>query len=348
MSSGCRYDVLSLKADNFLVAAFGVHRLLEYISRNALSMSFQLWIWVVCCCSWMYVDATIDTTPTSLFPDIPLARLRCVWALWRTNLDLSNFDRYDDYFRNESVVELAQAGEYQGVASIQEYVKFAFAGSSPYLLQGDTRQRRVSIQFLDYKDDICEFRMLLKFQSVLNPNTTAAPVFPFELVDMIRLYLHRNDRYFTRINVYYTNDFLRLFFDAALNSDATRQYVCEHVMAGPCWPQLNITNTTACINTLNALPTTEGSDHYIDGNSQGCRALHAAFASTNPTQHCAHLSFAPLPDPAGKIKCQTSHARSPTDLFTESDFTALRRFAIKHNIDPVLGHNCCRTNASTA
>jgi hypothetical protein len=294
----------------------------------------------------MLADGAIGIAPDRFSVDIAFTRLRCFWALWQTKFDFSNFDRYNQYFRNDSIVELAQAGQYQGAASIQEYVRFAFAGNSPYLLQGDKSQRRFSAQFIDYQNDICEFRILFKFQTVLNPNTTAAPHVPFELVDMARLYLRRNELYFSRINVFFTNGFLRLFFDEALNSDATRQYVCEHVMAGPCESLLNVSNTTACMTMFNALVTTEGINHYFDGNSQGCRALHAVFAVTNPSHHCAHLSFTPLLDPAGNIKCQTSQARSTADLFTEADFTALRRFAIKHGIDPDIGHNCCRTNSS--
>lgn len=317
------------------------------IRSSALFRLFQVLIYLACCITGgMNVNATDIAVPSRLFEEIAFARLRCFWALFKTKLDFSNFERYNQYFRNDSIVELAQAGEYQGAANIQEYVQFAFAGNSPYLLQGDTSKRRFSAQFLNHQNGICEFRMLFKFQYVLNPNATAAPLFPFELVDMVRLSLHRTELYFPRINIFYTNDFLRLFFDEALNSEPTRRYICEDVMAGPCASQLNVTNTTACINTLNTLPTTEGSDHYIDGNSQGCRALHAVLASTNPSQHCAHLSFTPLLDPNGNIKCQASKGRSPTDLFTESDFTALRHFAVKHGIDPDLGHNCCRTNTS--
>ena len=305
--------------------------------------SYQAWIIIVSCC--LCVKRTIGApTWRSTVEDIAFSRIRCFWAFWKTDLDFANFDRYDQYFRNDSVVELAQAGKYVGAANIQEYVQFAFVGeNSPYLLPGDTSQRQFSIRFLNYQDGLCEFRMLFKFQYVLNPIYTAAPP-PFELVDMVRLYLHREERYFSRVNVFYTNDFLSLFFGVALNSEATRQYVCEQVMGGPCAAELNTTNTTVCISTLQELPTAQGTNQYIDGKSQGCRALHAVFAFANPKQHCAHLSFTPLADPSGNVKCQTSQGTSPSDLFTEADFSTFRRFAEKNGIDPDIGHNCCQNN----
>ena len=276
------------------------------------------------------------TDPSSLL----FARLRCFWAVYRSGFDLANFDDYPVYFRDDSVVQLAQAGSYKGAKNIEEYVKFAYADFSPYLTMEDPNNPPPELSFLGYENGQCQFLGLFKFAATMDPANTDRSV-QFDYVVMLKIFYDFRMQYFTRLNVYFTNDFLRLFFDDLLNSDPTRKYVCEQVMAGPCQSQLEITDVTACKATLQALPTLEGENNHFDGNSQGCRALHAAFAETNPTQHCAHLSFPPLADPQGNIKCQTSAGVLPTDLFSEAEIAALGDFAVKYNLDPELGHNCC-------
>ena len=81
----------------------------------------------------------------------------------------------------------------------------------------------------------------------------------------------------------------------------------------------NLTSSEECIEKFNAIPTVfTGTNHGFDGYDKGCRLLHAAFAIENP-DHCAHVSFAPMADPKGRIKCQASSARymSPMTGFTE-------------------------------
>lgn len=268
-----------------------------------------------------------------LFP-----RIRCSLAFLNMDFVINDFNQYPQYFRDDSYMHLAQAGIYQGADHIEEYVKFAYAEYSPYTSIDNPDDPPPNNSFLRYKDGQCEFLSLYKTKEFFDANNTNA-IEPFDYLVMVKIYLDFSQRYFRKIHVYYTDDFLRVYFNVALNSDATRRYVCEQVMAGPCQSQLNVTNATACEETLKALPTADGANNYIDGNSQGCRNLHAAFAATNPTQHCAHLSFPPRADPNGNIKCQTSSATPPTSLFTESDFAAYRQEAEKYGIDPVKGHN---------
>jgi hypothetical protein len=268
-----------------------------------------------------------------LFP-----RVRCLLAFLKMKFKINNFDQYSRYFRDDSYMHLAQAGIYQGANHMEEYVKFAFAEYSPYTTIDSPDDPPPNNSFLRYQDGQCEFLSLYKTKEFFDPNTTN-PIEPFDYIVMVKLFLDMKSRYFRKIHVYYTDDFLRVYFNVALNSDATRRYVCEQVMAGPCQSKLNITNVTACEATLSTLSSTEGTGNYIDGYSQGCRNLHAAFAATNPTLHCAHLSFSPLADPNGNIKCQTSAMAAPTSLFTESDFVAYQKEAEKYGIDPIKGHN---------
>ena len=49
-----------------------------------------------------------------------------------------------------------------------------------------------------------------------------------------------------------------------------------------------------------------------------CRKLHAVFAAEN-AHHCAHLSFKPMADPEGKVKCQESAQIPVSDLFSDDE-----------------------------
>merc|ERR1711862_399390 len=76
-----------------------------------------------------------------------------------------------------------------------------------------------------------------------------------------------------------------------------------------------------CLKKYNRLPLYHtGMDNgeeisFIDGNSKGCRALHAYFATTNK-DHCPHVSFEAEVDVNGFVKCDKSKKVMPSDLFT--------------------------------
>ena len=269
---------------------------------------------------------------------ILFARIRCLIALQRTGFDIGDFASYPKSFRDDSIMELAQAGMYQGASNIEEYVKFAYAGTSPYVACCNDYIKR-EVKFVGYENGQCEFVNFLTRNFQLIPNATEAPLEPIQIVAGLKIYLDFEERYVSRINVFYTDDFLRIFFDLFLNSADTRQFVCG-VANGVCTSTLNITTNASnltCNEQLLTLPSTEGL-HYFDGKSRGCRALHAVFAATNPVDHCAHLSYTPLEDPNGNVKCQSSKGTLPSSLFTERELQMFKDFATSVGVDPVLGH----------
>ncbi len=80
----------------------------------------------------------------------------------------------------------------------------------------------------------------------------------------------------------------------------------------------------------------------MTGRSQGCRALHASFASIN-TKHCLHHLFDPKRDVNGKIKCQDSLGINHSDLFDKEDFLAYAEFNKEVEIRSA---GCYETNVS--
>lgn len=68
---------------------------------------------------------------------------------------------------------------------------------------------------------------------------------------------------------------------------------------------------------------------YIDGNSQGCRYLHAVFALKNPF-HCAHVSLIPAVDPDGDYICHWSAELSPEEMFTQTEVDGLFDLSVRN------------------
>lgn len=274
-----------------------------------------------------------------LFLGRPIApRLQCFlrMALFRFKID--NFDRFGKYFRDDSEMTLAQTGKYQGANAIEEYVKFLFSEFSPYFETEEILEDQ--LQFMGYDDDSGECIYLVQYYSFTQPDGVhTSSNTGFNVANMIKLHFNYRERYIPRIYVYYTESFVDLLFGSFLNSNMTREYVCD-IIEGPC--SSYVVGTPAdCEGALEALPVTESSStlQVVDSNSQGCRALHAVFAATNPTQHCPHISLTPTPDPDGSIKCDTSQNIQVSDLFAENELERFRVFSEKYGLDPDIGHN---------
>jgi len=99
------------------------------------------------------------------------------------------------------------------------------------------------------------------------------------------------------------------------------------------WAANDLTSLGECEAKLAALPLADGDLAYVDGNTQSCRKLHAVFASDN-AHHCAHLSFKPMADPKGKVKCQESAQLPVSDLFSDEELATFAAFAVELGFEP--------------
>ena len=257
----------------------------------------------------------------------------CMFAFSQTGFVLTDVSKFPEFFKDDSTMTLAQAGNYKGAESIAEYVRFALS-SSPYFATGPDNE---AFNFLytnfDAPNNICEFLSVSKDRYSTDPAATRYAT-EFSNTIMFKIFFDIQNVYVTRVNVFYPTGFLSLFFDVLLNSDKTRDFVCS-TMSDPC--NLPPSTKRRCMENLKSLPTTINS--YVDSNSQGCRALHAVFAAANPQHHCAHLSFTPMLDPDNSIKCQESSNILPSDLFDAADFAIFNAFMIEQGIDPDVGHD---------
>ena len=242
-------------------------------------------------------------------------------------------------------MQLAQAGSYYGPEDIAEYVGFA-TEYSPFIKRGPTPVAS-GFQYSGYNSELglCEFVIPSVINYEMDPLTTRYDA-DFNLAYMLKIFYDINENYVPRVNVYYTKTFLEFFFNILLNSDQTRDFICDIVLNNVCYGIVNDEDHTQCVSDLEELATATGKLFHIDGNSQGCRGLHSAFALINPTNHCAHVSLTPLEDPKDRIKCQRSDRVSPAELFTTADLDYFINFMIENDIDPLKGmdEDCAEGN----
>jgi hypothetical protein len=250
--------------------------------------------------------------------------------------DVRDFDRYEEFFREDSVVELAQTGAYRGPADIREYVSFLFPTSPFFTTEPQDYSDKRRLLSFDQETGECRFIDATFTRYNLDPAFTSGATV-VDLVVMGTVYLNLRERKITRGNVFYTADFLNFLFGNALNTDETRRFLCS-LLNGKCQSVLGTSGTQCTTTDLAALDAAAGELAWVDGNSQGCRILHGAFADTNPELHCAHISLTEAADPTGRVKCQVSAGRQLSEMFSTEELEFYDDFAASVGIDPTAGY----------
>lgn len=133
------------------------------------------------------------------------------------------------------------------------------------------------------------------------------------------------------VKKYFPPEGALLLVEKVAATDRIYDFICNDVLSETC-----DNPTTKCMERLKHLPAAEPITGSVDGNSFGCRALHAAFALTN-SDHCAHVALDPMEDTFGKIKCQQSKGEHPRDLFTDVEWEFYVEEMVKFGIDPEIG-----------
>jgi hypothetical protein len=282
-----------------------------------------------CCFLVLYlptIQSAFNTTP--LFPWLECTA-RLLYSIALTEI---SFDNIGQFFRDDAEMILAQTGRYVGIDGITEYSKFL---TSKYIKS--TVRQAWQLDFVEYDKvaNQCVFRIPSIAKNIMDPDFTSSNA-ELEYAIMMKFYFSFQDFLIDEAHIFLTDDLLALFFDGFLNSENTRNFVCG-VREGTCGSYIEEDPPMDCAGALASLPIATN-DVYVDGNSQGCRALHGIFAETNPQKHCPHLSFSPQADSDGKLKCQDSEGIKVTELFSEEDLGAFRQFCEKNGLDPDMGH----------
>ena len=179
-------------------------------------------------------------------------------------LNLPEFDLYENWFDDNSIMTLAQAGNYKGAVDIEEYVRFSFPSSPNIAAFGSFRADTSFVSF-DAENRSC---VMMSEEHARYQLSEMAGNELFEFVVMYTLEWRFDDQKVGNINVYFDPSFLAHFF-SALSTPAADNFVCQ-TMRDSCadvWAANDLTSLGECEAKLAALPFAEGDSAYVDGNT---------------------------------------------------------------------------------
>lgn len=145
--------------------------------------------------------------------------------------DFASYDQYPVWFDENSTMTLAQAGAYQGPESIEEYVKFANE-DSPYVSTAVEVNATANVVGFDPVSGTCIFLVFSLSEYDLDPTTT--PGYSLNIAVMAKFSFSIPKNMIDSVNIYYTPEFLTFFFETALGTQITREYVCDVLASTGC------------------------------------------------------------------------------------------------------------------
>lgn len=257
----------------------------------------------------------------------------CYNGLVALNIKLGDYERYPEFFQQDSRVVIAEGGEFIGYTGIKQYA--AFGGiDSPYLAAEPINSEIYQVNF-DDSAGTCTFLVLGIAKLTTNPDT-ATPT-RVHRVKATKITYDANHNYVPEIGMYLPKQFIRTFYGEVLGGAKTRQYICRTLIDN--CEMVHIVNDlpsqSECEAELVDLPPLSRNFHF-DGDDRACRTLHAPSAALE-TRFCAPLSFAAEVDHDGRVKCQHSAGITASQIFTTSDLAMLERYSEKNGIDPSVG-----------
>lgn len=254
---------------------------------------------------------------------------QCWWIM--RGFDIQNVQKY---FREDSVVTLAQAGSFVGVQAIQEFAGFFDSQVSPFLSSGP-HQRAVSPYFLGTnKDGLCEILYAIKTEYTTDPDTTDREA-TIQVTSLMKVYVDFS-AYVAEAHIYFAPGFLDFLFGQMLASERTQSFLCHEVLTNVCRGHVP-KPMEDCSDALAALPGTLGETLAVDGDTQGCRAMYGVFALQNPKNHCPHVALDQIADPYGEFRCRESQEVAIPSLFSSSDLRFFQAFLNEHEMRPNMG-----------
>ena len=193
---------------------------------------------------------------------------------------------------------------------MEEYMRFPSV-SSPWLLEADSVAKKFMVHSVDQDTRKCTF--LLYETGLFKLDKSTVQEGSLLLNSLFKLTYSYDEGYLPSVLICFTPQFIAAYFGTVTNTDKTRNKICE-VSEGCEGVNVGLTREQ-CTKTLESLPILTNVT-YLDGKDFGCRVLHAAFAERND-KHCPHISFEPLEDSNGKLKCQTSANIQVSDHFDD-------------------------------
>eukprot|EP00588_Corethron_pennatum_P015714 CAMPEP_0194279758 /NCGR_PEP_ID=MMETSP0169-20130528/14108_1 /TAXON_ID=218684 /ORGANISM="Corethron pennatum, Strain L29A3" /LENGTH=377 /DNA_ID=CAMNT_0039024221 /DNA_START=33 /DNA_END=1166 /DNA_ORIENTATION=+ len=282
---------------------------------------------------------------------------RCLEAYNASGYKRLSTTEFANWFNQDSVLEYPAAGIYTGVDGIAEYVNFFI--DPLFFISVEIVDSVENNQLISAKKDKCVILTADHERLVYNgvgipvlgiPALTLGKTFDLVSGQKVEFQVRGDDDdniLIKRIDLY-----LPPGLAAATISQGTLaipEVFCKNIMFDKCpavWKANFGTDyyptdpsQNPCLGAFVSIPPFEPQNDpinaSIDGNSIGCRLLHGSFALQNDI-HCPHISFTPISDEKGSIKCQTSLLKTVADSFTEEELEFMNAATKTFGLDNAL------------
>lgn len=257
----------------------------------------------------------------------------CSGAFHALNFSVTDYDRYDQFFSEESTFLVPQAGIYKGPQGIEEYNRFIETNGESFSLSQILNATFSPLTF-DPVNRTCTFMssaaLLVEFKPPLYlPSRTTFTVFYMITFD---LQVGKIGSILARV----PDAWIQYGF-SLLRTETVHNYICDTLQSncGEISAMNAIASRDDCVGRLAQLQNVSPGGQ-IDGSDLACRTLHSIFARRN-SDHCPHISFIPLPDKNGDFKCQQSAGLTELDVFPPELLQHHSLFEVEQGIDPRLG-----------
>jgi len=261
---------------------------------------------------------------------------QCVEGFLGLSLVLNDFTNFDTYFHQDARSKLifAEAGNYYGSDGIEEYLRIVDHKSNPFFDLMKEVATEISPEGFDREAGTCTANANFVVDHIFNPAFSKGGAFSGGV--SMSLTFDMNANKITDIYAYVPKGVIHTWFDQTF-TDSGVERLCT-ITSDSCadvFEQNGITSVEECKERMQSLDMVTG-DNYFDGESFACRLAHGIMAEHNP-DHCPHISFLPMEDKDGTIKCQESAGNLPTDVLSASKIANFETFMVRHGIDPTVG-----------
>lgn len=250
-----------------------------------------------------------------------LTESECREVLPADEVNLDGISAWGRAVSNDTVMRFYATGEYRGYAEIEEYVRTLDPFQSAFFDSRDYLHRDIVFRSAD--SHTCTFVAY----EINKRYRVGPPESEWVVPKMNKIKIDGATGNIISWDIYIHPDgwaFLWLSRDVmqtAIQMCGLMQAYCPQT-----WGFNEFANISECIAAARTLPMSE-EGVYVDGDSLGCRVLHAELAVYSNATHCPHLSLRPQQDLRGRLKCQGRSRRVPAGAgFDRADFDRYHAF----------------------
>lgn len=198
---------------------------------------------------------------------------------------------------------------------------------SPYF--EDYTQKEVSARPAGFNETAgtCDILAMATRNSEMSAEN-ARPVHQ-EVGMMVKITFNARKNKVQKYSMYSPPQYIRDLFKNGLSGLRTDSFVCRTLRdsCSEVYKANGSPSMNECMRMLRRLPMLT-KDYCV---------VHAVLAKSNPA-YCPYISFSPLADNKGKIKCQSSSMIPIGDGLSTFDMAMFNSFLASHDIDPDVGY----------